>query len=143
MHKIYYIVIIVLVVFSYGFAFFINRIKSKKHESEFLDDPNAIKVNLDNKEYLIYSRRITVNSVNDEVPKFFTKGIFTSGFYTKAGKNKIVLRYESERPGFFSRKVITYTDFVPVEVELKKGVEYLVTFDTNEEKFIFNEVKYK
>lgn len=57
----------------------------------------------------------------------------------KPGKSVLNVRFDSERVGFFYKRVRTYTDPVDIEVDLEAGKEYIISFDKKLDNFVVSE----
>lgn len=114
----------VMIIFGLA-SFYINRKQNQARQTNYLAKyPDAVKVWMKTTNMLIVNSKVSVYTVDGEVPAYFN-----GGCYVKPGKSVLNVQYEAERPGITHRKVTTYTDRVNVEVDLEPNKEYTLLFD--------------
>ncbi len=129
-----YILIIAAVFISGAVISFLGMQSNKKRTTAYLNEhPDAVKVYLKSTNYLVASSHVTVAQVDGLAPAAFMGGI-----YVKPGKSVLLVAYSASRVGFFYRRVNSGTDYVPIEVDLESGKEYLLSY-SKKEGFQINE----
>lgn len=113
----------------------VSRRNNKVAKNNYLQKyPNAVRVYPKYTNVVVASSQITIHSVDGETP-IYDKG----AFLVKPGKSVLNVRFDSERVGFFYKRVRTYTDPVDVEVDLEAGKEYIISFDKKLDNFVVSE----
>jgi hypothetical protein len=136
-----YIIYIVAALAIGGAVVFYQNMRMSAGKNDFLAQyPDASKVLLASKNFLIVQENIGVATVNDEQPVLFSENLIKGGFYAKPGSNKVQMIYSHTRPGIMHKTVTT--TYGPTERELKvePNKTYRLSFDRKAEDFVFEEV---
>lgn len=130
----YFLLMAGMIVFGI-ISWYITAKNNQKRRSNYLEKyPNAVKVYPKMTNVIVANSQIMIHMVDGEAPVF--KG---GAFYVKPGKSVLSVSFESERVGFFYKKVRTYTDRISIEVDLEPGKDYVISFDKKAESFRVDE----
>lgn len=130
----YFLLMAAMMVFGIISWYFTLK-NNKKRRLNYLEKyPNAVKVYPKKTNVVVANSQIMIYAVDGEMPAFQN-----GAFYVKPGKSVLDVSFESERVGFFYKRVRTYTDKVSIEVDLEAGKEYIISFDKKADNFRVDE----
>ena len=133
------VIIIVLVLCVMYFYTFLRHRKMKTSNKDYIKaHPDAVKIFLSTKA-LITSETVTVHSVDGEAPQLFSEKS-KSGLYVIPGNRIVEMSYTYSRPGILYKNVTQTIGPVKKELLVENGKSYLLSFDRENESFIFSEL---
>lgn len=133
------ILCLAFIVFAVAFIFYIKWKRNKNVDKWLIENKYARKVFLETV-VGVNSRIIQVQNVNGDKPRVKSlKG--QNILYLNPGRNTIKLTCSCTRPDVL-RKIVT-TIYGPIEMDLdiEHYVDYKITFDKNNNKFIIGEIR--
>ena len=136
----YVIYITAAIAIGFGVVFFQNMMLKARQQKYLEQYPDAAKVFLKQKNFLIAYDGVGVATVDDEAAVLFSEGFTKSGFYVKPGNNKVSMVYSSTRPGIMHKTVTTTYGPTDRELKIEPNKSYLLSFDKKAEDFVFEEI---
>ena len=134
------IFIVLFIAASCAYSFYMNSRNNSKKEDFLKQHPDASKVFLSSKNFLIIQDGVVVGTVNDDYPILFSEGFAKGGFYAKPGGNKVMMTYTHTRPGIMHKTVTTTYGPTERELNIEPNKTYQLSFDRKAEEFVLEEV---
>lgn len=131
-------IIIAMAVAAAVVMYQIKKMQRRKDEY-FAQYPNAAKVYLASRNYLIIQNGVSVVTVDGGEPVRFIENFRKNGFYIKPGSARVSLMYTNVRPGIIYKTVTTTYGPTEKELVIEPGKTYDLSFDQKAEDFVFKE----
>lgn len=133
----YVYLIIGLFAFSGLFAFFSFKMNKASKEKWLANHEGAVKINLETKTTIITQNSLYANVISGDAAVFFENGKYI--IYSMPGQTVLELTYTYTRPGVLYKNVSTTWGPSRIEINVKAGKEYTLTFNKKEEDFKLSE----
>lgn len=121
------------------FIIYLHNGHKKRYEKE---NPDASLMVLNDRPFHPFGfiNTLTCLSVNGEAKEEVMAGYGKKGHYLLPGKNVLEIQYETQRPGILHKWVRTTYDPQKIEVEVEANKKYSLSYDKNQNKFLFEEI---
>lgn len=127
-----------VIVFSIAFIFYVKWKRNKDVDKWLIENKYARKVYLDSS-IGIKSLVVQVQKVNGEKPKIKTiKG--KNILYLLPGRNTVSVLCSYTRPDVLRKSVTSVYGPIDVDMDIEHYVDYRISFDLDNNKFIINEI---
>ncbi len=127
-----------VIVFSIVFILYVKWKRNKDVDKWLIENKYARKVYLDSS-IGIKSLVVQVQKVNGEKPKIKTiKG--KNILYLLPGRNTVSVLCSYTRPDVLRKSVTSVYGPIDVDIDIKHYVDYRISFDLDNNKFIINEI---
>lgn len=118
-----------------------NKDKTNNRAAQWLEqNPKASKIIFDPKSDMIHSNFMEVNSIDGAIDRVSVMEGTKHGIYLNPGTHELTMTFTTTRPGVMHKSVTKKYGPAKVEIEVGEKKNYVLSFNTKEETFVFEEM---